>query len=433
MKRLVSFVCVLVVICVCFLSLVGCNKKEDVIEDISKEENKQIETPLYVVDKNAFPEFTISLESGRYMDTITVTFSGAEDSKIYYTLDGTAPLLCETGDYLSDNGMESETLIINGKTINNNESIKLDYGFWTLRAMAVNKDNKVSDLLARNYSVYADFDTTSMKVVSDSRYDYYIVNGHTIERYDNATQKIDEIRKYDSNISINALNISSISTTAEKEFGEEYTYEVPEMKLHGYKNRMTEFVEKNTLFYNYKIGLDEINIGSYDFMLGYKLESQDMHFGSFAKRIGNSGWVQSVVDGNIISRIDENGLVEVDETLVKWCTLLTSKVAIRNQWYNANPSGKKEIRWQIVAKNIDGTNERVLIETEKQLYLDAVIKDKILYHYFEVDKLVHMVYDMNTGEHRVNSFVSDKEILGYTPTAVYTKDARRIEIDYTKL
>lgn len=429
MKNLVSFICLGSLVTICLFSLSGCGEKKT--ENFPKEEvsnEASVEESTYTLDEGAYKDFIITTKSGRYLDYVETTITGAENSSIYYTLDGSAPV-----DY-------SEGVLTIGETakkIENGEMINLDYGFWLLRAVAVNeKNHTVSPLIAENYSVYEDFDTANNDVVSGSRYEYYILH-NSIQRYDTATNKTDEIKKHKSGFQIKSLNLSKYATTFEEEYGESYPpLYIPEMEAGGYSRRKTDFVERDSITYFYVIDCVEQGIGNIEYMLGYKTKSVEGIIGNFAKTIGNTGWIRSTSNSSIVIKMEEDGLVQIDEEMAKWATLLNSEVALRNQKVKEKDKYGKDIpKWQVVARDVNGTNERILFKRDKEIYLDAILKDKVMFHYVNSDgSQTHMVYDITTGEERANSYITNQKILGYTPNAVYTaKDIRRIEIEYDKL
>ncbi len=430
MKKFVLFICLGLMAMICLFSLTGCGEKE--IENIPEEvvpEESVAEEPTYLLDENAFADFTITTESGRYLDSIETTITGAENNKIYYTLDGSAPV-----DYSEGKLVVGET----AKILKNGETINLDYGFWSLRAVAVNEEkHTVSPLIAENYSVYEDFDTTKNGVVSGSRYEYYISH-NTIKRYDTATKKTDEIKKYKSGFQIKSLNLSKYATTFEEEFGESYPshLDIPEMRVDSYSNRKTDFVERDAITYFYVIDGVEQGIGNLEYMMGHKTKSEEGFVGSFSKTIGNTGWIRSTSDSSVVMKLDENGLIQIDEEMAKWAILLNSKVALRTEKIKEmDLHGKDITKWLFVARDVNGINERVLLKSDKEMYLDAILKDKIMFHYVNSDGTpTHMVFDMTTNEERANSYITNQEILGYTPNAIYTvKDIQRIEIECDKL
>ena len=185
-------------------------------------------------------------------------------------------------------------------------------------------------------------------------------------------------------------------------------------------------MEVTCISLNHRIGPGASETVAVDALNGTLQEWQTIGIPNSSYHVGNGAWCLGYGQAYWF---DDMLQPAATEEVALWCTLLTDEIAIRNT------VNEDQTLWTIEAKDPDGGNQRVLWESDQDVFLDAIIADKLLYHVWEEEEPVHMVYDLTTGEHRENAFVPrGTELLGYTSQGYYMEGREApILFDYKEL
>ncbi|MEM5767449.1 MAG: chitobiase/beta-hexosaminidase C-terminal domain-containing protein [Bacillota bacterium] len=403
----------------CLGLLAGCGEKpeapagapaEETAADVPSSAN-HAESSFYHVVENAFSDIVFSVEPGIYTEPITLTFTDADSADIYYTINGHDPWNEDGESFTSDKA--------------NDRGISLTGGAVELKIrLADPVSGAVSPLITGNYNVKIPFDSTSNLVDQDSYYEY-CVNVLGLMRYNLQTGERECI--YDKGTqSITNLCVSNWLTTRALAQGEDYGASIllPEARLR-WEEHKDDPVESSQISFNLRKSLSSPSQTVIaQTLMGEMGEWTYMDMGSSSRHVGNAAWVFG--NGRAFWFDDLQEPVATEETAV-WCDLLTDEIALRNQ--------ETKGIWTVLARNPDGNDERILWTSEEKIILDAIIRQKVLYHSGEGTQIIHMVYDLTTGEHRENRYVdAGREILGYTSQHVFfTNGSVPIPLDYEKL
>lgn len=389
----------------CLGLLAGCSGKPEAPGGIPAEEGAAADVPnsadtersFYHVVEDAFPGVAFSVEPGIYTEPITLTITGAEGAELYYTINGPDPLN-EDGE-LTFSGEKADA-----------HGIPLIGGAVELRIrLADPVSGAVSPLMTESYNVKLPFDSTSRLVDQDSYYEYY-VNAQGLMRCNLQTQESECIYKKGTQNITNLCVTNELTTRAlaqGKDYGESIL--LPEARLR-WEEHKDDPVEGSQISFNLRKSMSSPSQTVIaKTLMGELGEWTYMDMGSSSRHVGNAGWC--VGNGRAFWFDDLQEPVATEQTAV-WCDLLTDEIALRNQEANGT--------WTVLARNPDGTNERTLWAADEQIVLDAIIRQKVLYHIGEGSQMTHMVYDLNTGEQRKNSYVdAGREVLGYTSQNIY--------------
>ena len=361
----------------------------------------------YHEQEDAYADLSFSIEPGIYTDPITIQVLGANGANIYYTINGYDPLV-----YDGKVRLDGELLDESG--------IQLSDGAVELKIRAVNPETlEVSPLYSVNYTVKVPFDTTSDLVNQDSYYDY-ILRHTSLYRWNVWTEE-EEMVYNDPLSELSGLCITTELTTPAIHYGEDYgdSLSMPEARLH-WKEHKDDLVESTMVTFK----LDRTKEMVYSYSVGGKLgdwENSGMSSNSY--HVGNGAWC--VGRGQAFWFDDMQEPVATEETVL-WCQLLTDEVALRAENING--------AWTLLARDPNGENERVLITSETEIYLDAIIRQRVLYHVGEDDDTVHMVYELDSGKAHENFYLNKGEkVLGYTTRNIYCDGTTICNYDYEAL
>lgn len=369
----------------------------------------------YCMDDTAFSQCQFSLEPGLYTEPQVLTVSGAEELEVYYTINGLDPV--ELYD------MEPNYV---GQCAENGE-IPLERGVSNIRVRLVDPEtHTIGPLMEGTYRVKIPFDSTSTLVDEDFSHEYIIYKYFLMRRNIQTGER--ETVYIPSDGSVNHLNLY-IKYTTWAEYEGEYGYTqysmMPEAALE-WQEKKDQLVEVTCISLNHRIGPGASETVAVDALNGTLQEWQTIGIPNSSYHVGNGAWCLGYGQAYWF---DDMLQPAATEEVALWCTLLTDEIAIRNT------VNEDQTLWTIEAKDPDGGNQRVLWESDQDVFLDAIIADKLLYHVWEEEEPVHMVYDLTTGEHRENAFVPrGTELLGYTSQGYYMEGREApILFDYKEL
>ena len=360
----------------------------------------------YYEREDIYTDLTFSVEPGIYTDSITIQVLGADGADIYYTVNGYDPLV-----YDDEVRLDGEVLDESG--------FQLTDGAINLKIRAVNPGTlEVGPLYSVNYTVKIPFDTTSDAVDQDSYYDYFIDRGW-LNRLDIWTGEWEPISNGNKG-SVYGLCVINELTTLAEHYGEDYgsSFIMPESYLQ-WEEHKDDLIERSMVTFR----LERTKEMVYSFSVGGELENWE-YTGerSDAHHVGNGAWF--VENGRVYWSDDMQEPVATEETVL-WCQLLTDEIALRAE----NVDGI----WSLLARDPNGENERILFTSETEIYLDAIVRQRVLYHVGEGDDTVHMVYELDSGDiHENINLEKGDEILGYTTRNIY-RNGEIISYDYESL
>lgn len=379
----------------------------------------------YTLTGASFSDFGPSQSPGEYKAPLRLSFNGTDGGKVSYSLDGTDPLwLSVGGPNLSGGGSDSVIEMTE-------DALTLSAGTVTITARCITDSGLVSPLITATYEITSSFDSASMQVDEDSYYDYICNNWSGVVRYDRATDKyktilnvkttslavfsgtMKEIDLVDSS-SMSALPPQYVVEASDRDVNVSYIYaqssiddtyrvraengvigEWSVVARHGDAGSNDEIERVGTYWYRY-----------YDAADRYYSAYQGAFWNAFTKDVPRQG----------------------TEDLAKTVDLILDDTAYYTKGYS------------VMACDLDGEHKRELWSEEASRYqpiLDAVTDKVILYHRNSEDGVVHLVYNLATGERYVNPYLSTGEnLLGYTSSAAYTDVAGsiyRTPIDYSTL
>ncbi len=264
------------------------------------------------------------------------------------------------------------------------------------------------------------FDTTSKLVDSNAGYDFYVKNGSSVVRRDPGTGEEETIFEGSGNISY-FMVIGAMQTYADA-LGDDYissSFAVPGEALAQWEDVKDTTGNATTIYWTSsgmsgKTSYYKTCMGRYETRI---IENVENWFG--CKRIGNS-WMRGGGQIYWLGDAPQQGTEEV----ARWADLLTDNIAVTvMDWQYIDGLERPEGSGQycVAAQDPDGGNLRLLwdVPDGTNCKLDAIIQDKLLFHMGEgEDWGTNYVYDLTTGEMRVNDLVSG-EVMGYTPSSVY--------------
>ena len=369
----------------------------------------------YYEDAHRFPELRFSAEPGDYTEPFVLNIEGADGETVYYTTDGSDPV------YYTEYELE-----IRGDRLQTN-SLSMGEGMNNLRFQMLDRETgAVSPVITARYRVRVPFDTTSRYIDQDSFYEYRAANYYNSAKLFRRSLKTGEEEQLDEFSSVDRLTVMGTHSTKALSLGEDYArenYMNPEAILQ-WEEHMDDPVEYTTVGVTYGERMLIFRVFDGEIFDG---ERFDLWNTSYSYRVGDA-WLVTRNDEMDLSRAtwsdDFKEPVGTEETAL-WCDLMTDEVAIKCG-RNAGVSG-------VYAKDPDGSNQRTLWRTKENISLDAVIRDKLFYHTIDKDYKTdqHFVYDLVTGEHRVNTLVPEKmRVLGYTTSGVYVEGGDRLPLDY---
>ena len=334
----------------------------------------------YMLTGADFSDFGFVRESENARE---VSFTGTNGGKVYYTTDGTDPLFCSV---VGANLTGGSGIAWNG------ESLTLPVGTNVIKARCIAENGLISPLIEENFDVSIVFDSASERVTETGTYEYICGPDIGIKRY----AKNGESKRLETVLDKRTDGIAVINDTF-------YFTPTNGRVLHcsirdGEANMHFQFNDD----WNYCKVVGE----------GWLWRSILMYEDQYAK----------------IVRWERRDIPQVGtEEVAKKATLMNRDIAL---WCKDQ---------QVYACDVDGSNERVLWTEEGfRLQLDAITDKVVLYHYTARDnKIKHMVYDLRTGERRVNRAVEEnRKVLGYTTNAVYMENGASLDrkaIDYDTL
>ncbi|MCI7473144.1 MAG: hypothetical protein MSB10_05630 [Clostridiales bacterium] len=369
----------------------------------------------YCMDDTAFSQCQFSLEPGLYTESQVLTVSGAEELELYYTINGLDPVEL----------YEMEPNYV-GQRAENGE-IPLERGVSNVRVRLVDPEtHTIGPLMEGTYRVKIPFDSTSTLVDEDSSHEYIIYKYFLMRRNIQTGEK--ETVYIPSDGSVNHLNLF-IKYTTWAEYEGEYGYTQYSMMPEAaweWQEKKDQMVEVTCISLNHRMGPGASETVAVDALNGTLQEWQTIGIPTSSYHVGNGAWCLGYGQAYWF---DDMLQPAATEEVALWCTLLTDEIAIRNT------VNEDQTLWTIEARDPDGGNQRLLWESDQDVFLDAIIADKLLYHVWEEEEPVHMVYDLTTGEHRENTFVPrGTELLGYTSQGYYMEDRENpILFDYKEL
>jgi len=360
----------------------------------------------YTLTGADFQNLAFSHEPGEYKAVFSLSVNGAENSEIYYTVDGTDPLTFNyQGPELSYKGIKAE----DGK-------ITINTGITKIKARALSKNGLISPLLEGVFTVKTVFDSASNQVDEDGTYEYVCDNWSGLLRYEPNTGKND--LKFTTLYDRKVKNVISFTVTGKPQSSELVH---PEALLREY-----------TKTYIYALRNDGQVVRAYlqdGEMSGWEFTTNN----EAIDRVG-PGWMvltsksSDPREKKTFKHAFWNSTKDVvgTEEMAEKVTLMLDTIALRTSYNTQNGHC-------VIASNPDGSNERILwSDKEKPIVLDAMTDSIVLYH---TTNNKHMVYDMKTGEHRENKVTPPGTLLGYTSKGVFITDGsiKRVAIDYSKL
>lgn len=150
-----------------------------------------------------------SVEGGKFTDNQTLELIQEEGAKIYYTMDGSEPTR---------------------KSMLYTEPISLSFGETTVKAMAVNEFEQVSDIIEQTYKIAYEHYSRDVYTVSYRDYEYIQMRG--------------DIYRFDKQLNDKTLIVADVDTFTNIQLYEDYLYYVQENKLHRVKVSGEEVSEK---------------------------------------------------------------------------------------------------------------------------------------------------------------------------------------------
>lgn len=312
--------------------------------------------------------------------------------------------------------------------------------------------------------VVTNFDTTSGQVDSDNGYDIYYVTDKGLALFNPATGEEMIVMELTGSIStvyhMNFLAVTGQRSTYEESFGNYFA----ELKsaagnaMHGelipdwYFGNEEKECHSTVVFVEFQGGdfgtpiegsvrilYDEDgNIHSYS-----KKSENTTGANNYVRRIGRA-WLYYPAYPSDFEYFWGGGSYEEQGTkeVAMWATLMTDDIAlsVKNcanvyRWPGVEDGDRG---YCLAAQSPNGEDQRVLwVEKDgAEPILDAIIEDKVLYHYKTQDGQENWVYDLTTGEKRPNYLVPTEEVAGFTPTAAYLKNVwgvKRLEMDRSQL
>lgn len=361
---------------------------------------------IYTLNGASFNSFGFSQPSGEYKAPLRLSFNGTDGGTVSYTLDGTDPLwMSASGPNLTGGGSDSVFELTE-------DTLPLSAGNITITARCITDNGLVSPLITATYNVIASFDAASSQTDEDGTYDYICNNWSGVVRFDRRTNR------YDTIFNQKATHIAAYVITAAPEITETTIGEAA--------------LQKITKTYVYA----RTNLGSVfrsAFTNGEGDGWQQIPSAESLNRVGE-GWhvysYRSDRDNKLVQNIlwNLNTAKQGTEEVAKTANLMLDGTAYYRKGYS------------VMACDLDGKNERELWSEEASGYLptlDAVTDAVLLYHRDSENGVLHLVYNLKTGERYVNPYLSTgDDLLGYTSTAAYTDVAGTIyhtSIDYSTL
>lgn len=371
-------------------------------------EYSEVYEGTYEIGGADFSGFDFSDTVDENASPLNLSFDGTDGATVYYTLDGSDPLIISVaGANLSRGTQLSEGTLV------------LLPGTYTVTARCITDDGLVSPMIQETFHVQLNFDSASMQIEEDGSYEYYCDGKGALMRYNKATGKFENI----FNQRVTHLAVFTIVVQGESGNGL-----LPESEVRADEKQITKTyiyarVSNGRVYRTSSIdgvvepweevsGADTIcRVG-----LGwYRTTEDDPYFG-----YRNHAFWNHVEQQQSTEEVAEKADVLLNSTAI-YCT--------SQYCYETENRG-----YRVYACDDFGNNERILWSNETvRPIIDAISGDNLLYHYRGENGDVHMVYNMKTGEHYANPFVKVGDVVaGYTSSAVYVNGGR-VEIDYSKL
>jgi len=390
MKKLLHLI---ITVCILTVLLSGCGALEEVSEP-----------PVWSTDDAPVTHLSLSHEEDVYTEPITLKVSGlSENERLLYVFNPDYHTVNEEIRFPSASEEEELPILVlpEGAREFPQEGIYLDNGTFELCLYVANIESLIVRDVSYYYCMRVPYATTSSTVSQDAYNEYYVKNN-----------------------SINAYNFVS---------GEHGKYNTILMSnRYTQRFQLMEYLESSDQsldIYNtewsrdvYEKIKDVTRIHYYT----YKMETQERkeyveYFGGNYGR--GSTWPRTEYSG-------PNGKVansiNLTDEIRNWSTMYTDKLAIRAE------IGETES--VVYVKDLDTMETKELFKTDGKIYLEALIRDKIIYNCTTGDTTKYMVYDMKKNESHENTLISTPQyVAGYTLRACYYDGGVREEFDYDKL